>query len=178
MTNSAHAQILKDFILETKTLIAQMQEILDEAALDIGQAHRLQNFAQMMDRIMGGARILALDFIDQTHPIHKIADYTGICKGVGYKTAQLKLNLKFYQICVALLADATEVLQNLINEVEKQTPNLDLKTLMSSTFIDRLRWVSSKFSSEIDETSVVSVASKSQQMTQDEIDKLISKLGL
>jgi len=177
MSDITHNEILKDFIAETKSLIAQMQEILQEVEEDITLASRLENYGQLVDRIMGGARVMAMDIQEQSHPIHKIADYTGICKAVGYKTSQLKENVGFYQVCVALLMDATDILEELIQEVEKGSTNFNLKQLMSQTLIDRLKWVSEKFSTEF-RSSVEVKTGSSQKMTQDEIDKLMAKLGL
>lgn len=180
MSDITHNEILKDFIEETKSLIAQMQEILQEVEEDITLASRLENYGQLVDRIMGGARVMAMDMDikDPHHPIHKIADYTGICKAVGYKTSQLKENVGFYQVCVALLMDATDILEELIQEVEKNSASFNLKLLVPQTLIDRLKWVSEKFSTEFRSSVEIKTGNTSQKMTQDEIDKLMAKLGL
>lgn len=178
MSDFANEEILKDFVKETKSLIAQMQETLQDAEEDLTLAQGLESYGQMVDRIMGGARIIALDMKDKNHPIHKVADYTGICKAVGYKTSQIKDNAGFYQVCVAFLMDATDILEELMNQIEKGTTNLNMKEIMSQTLIDRLKWVSGKFSSEYRESVEIKSDSKVTKMTQDEIDKLIAKLGL
>ena len=178
MSNFANEEILKDFVKETKSLIAQMHETLQDAEEGLALAQGLENYGQMVDRIMGGARIIALDVKDKNHPIHKVADYTGICKAVGYKTSQIKDNLSFYQICIALLMDATDILEELMNQIEKGTANFNLKEIMSQTLIDRLKWVSGKFSEEYRESIEIKSENKASKMTQDEIDKLIAKLGL
>jgi len=178
MSNITHDEILKDFLQETKDLIAKMQEILEEAEQDIKLAPRLENYGQMVDRIMGGTRLIALDIKDKDHALHKIADYTGICKAVGYKTSQIRDNPAFYQICIALLMDATDILQELVKEVERGTTNVNLKEMMSKTLIDRLKWVSDKFSAEYRSSVKVGSGAVSSKMSQEEIDKLMSKLGL
>ena len=178
MSHIANEEILKDFVKETKGLIAQMQETLLDAEADITLAQSLESYGQMVDRIMGGARIIAVDMQDKNHLIHKLADYTGICKAVGYKTSQIKDNHEFYQICVALLMDATDLLEEMMNEIEKGSPSLSLKEIISQTLIDRLRWVSEKFSSEYRESVEIKSDSKVTKLSQDEIDKLMSKLGL
>lgn len=168
-------EILKDFISETKYLVMQLLGILEEAESGEDQSHRLETYGQVVDRIMGGAKSLALDIKDMNHPIHKIADYSAVCKAVGYKTSQIQGNPDFYSLCVALLMDATEVLNEILESLEKNQ-QMDIKEVVSQTLIDRVKWVSKKFSAEF-RSSVAINKQSPQKMTQDEIDALLSKLG-
>lgn len=174
MTNVDN-EILKEFQTESKNLIEKMNSILESCEDDPSQVQRLEEYGQTVDRIMGAAKSLAL-MLPPDHLIHKIADYTAICKAVGYKSSQIRENDQFYDICVALLADGTEVLQAMIDGLSKPVV---VKELFSKTFLDRLRWVSGEFSANIRASVDVTKASKDKgKMSQSDIDALLKKLGM
>ncbi len=168
-------EILKDFVVESKGLIAQMNSILEECEGDLSQAKSLEQFGLYVDRIMGAAKSIALT-VDSSHMIHKVGDYAAICKAVGYKTSQLHDNQQFYDICVALLMDGIEVLDAMISGLN--TGQSGIKELFSQTFLERLRWVSSVFSSDIRSSVDVGSEKGKQKLTQSDIDDLLKKLGL
>ncbi len=168
-------EILKEFQLESQTLIVKMNEILEGCEGDYSQVQSLEEYGQNVDRIMGGAQSLALGFSDKNHMIHKIGDYSAICKAVGYKASQIKGNEQFYDICVALLLDGTEVLTTMVSHLD--TGKTDLAELFSQTFLDRLRWVSSQFGADV-RASVAVKKAPDAKMGQEDIDALLKKLGL
>lgn len=168
-------QIVADFQLESKNLIDQMTEILDSCEGEFDNVKDLEKFGQTVDRIMGGAKSLAVMFTDQSHVIHQIGDYAAICKAVGYKASQIKDNPQFFNICVALLQDATETLDEMVESVTEQNAR-NVKELLSKTFLERLKWVSAQFGNEYRES--VEVNQNSGKMNQGEIDDLLRKLGL
>lgn len=169
------SEILKDFLIESKGLIEQMQEILEKCESDFSQAKSLEQYGQNVDRIMGAAKSLAMG-ADKNHMIHKIGDYSQICKAVSYKASQIRDNEQFYQICVALLLDGTEVLEHLIVQMGQKEPK-EFKELFSKTFLERLKWVSAQFSSEY-RSSVDIHKGQKTKLNQGEIDDLLKKLGL
>lgn len=170
---SIDIEILKDFADESKNLIEESVAILDKVEGDMTQAQKLGDYGNLVDRIMGGAKSMALG-LPSDHVLHLVSDYAALCKAVGYKTSQINNNEQFYDICVALLQDATETLEILLNNLSK-TPE-ELRKLVSNAFVERLRWVSSKFSKEY--RSTVSTADKTQKtLGQNEIDDLMKKLG-
>lgn len=166
-------EILKEFQDESKTLIAKMNEIIDKCEGDYSQVESLEDFGQTVDRIMGAAKSLAL-MVPPDHLIHRIADYAAICKAVGYKSSQIKNNEQFYDICVALLADGTEVLEAMIDGLSEK---VELKELFTKTFLERLRWVSNEFGAEVKSTVDVNKGKK-DKLTQNDIDELLKKLGI
>ncbi len=170
----ANDPIVEDFITESKNILVDLNEALEHAEGGGKYSSHLETYGQMVDRILGGAKTLAMT-MEGGHPtIEKIGDYAGICKAVGYKASQIKNNEGFYSVCVALLMDATEILEEMLNMLESDQP-INAKDVISKTLIERLKWVSSKFSAEYRE----SVAVKRQpKMNQDEIDSLLAKLGL
>lgn len=164
-------QILDEFLTEAQGLIDNMLETLEGIEGDFSQIQKLQDYANQVDRIMGGAKSLAL-MVDKTHALHLISDYTALCKAVGYKASQIKNNPQFYDICVALLLDASETLNLLLKRLDQ--PADQLKKQFSNTFLERLHWVSDRFSADVSAT----VSSSHKSMDQDSIDELMKKLGL
>lgn len=166
--------IIVDFIEESKNIIIDLNEALNHAEGGIRLSSHLETYGQMVDRILGGAKTLAMN-VDGGHPIiEKIGDYAAICKAVGYKASQIKDNEQFYSVCVALLMDATEVLVEMLDALENGQA-IDTKDMISQTLIERLRWASSKFSAEYRESVAVK---KVPKMNQDEINILLAKLGI
>ncbi len=171
---SQYADILKEFQVESKNLVAQMNEILEKCEGDMSLAQSLEEYGLFVDRIMGGAKSLALAIPEPEHIIHKVADYSAICKAVGYKSSQVWDNEPFYDICVALLMDATEVLDNMVDQllVADASP---VSKLINQHLIDRLKWVSAKFGAEVRASVAVD---KKVRMAQGDIDVLLKKLGI
>lgn len=162
--------ILNDFVKESKGLIGPMLELLEGLEGDFSQVQKLADYGNRVDRIMGGAQILAM-MVGPGHALHIISDYAAICKAVGYKASQITDNAEFYNICVALLIDATETLERLMDHLNDTTGQL--KKEFSSPFLDRLNWVSEKFSADFRS----SVGSNSE-IEQIGIEGLMKKLGL
>lgn len=175
--NDIDVEILKEFQLESQALTEQMLEILESIEGDFSQVKRLEEYGQTVDRIMGGAKSLAMSTTNAEHAIHKIGDYSALCKAVGYKASQIKNNSGFYDICVALLLDATELLEEMINSITENKPK-EVKQLLSKTFLDRLRWVSNQFSAEYRASVEVKENNAPKKLGQSEIDDILAKLGL
>lgn len=170
-------EILDEFKEESKALTEQMIEVLEEIEGDFSQVSRLNDYGGLIDRIMGGAKSLALSYPTE-HSIHRIAAYAEICKIVGYRGAQIQDNAEFFNICVALLLDATEMLDKMLDRIS-DIPNQGIQSLLTTTFLDRLHWVNSKFS----ETTRASVDFKKTHhseapLAQDGIDELLKSLGI
>lgn len=163
------SSILKEFIQESKLLINESLDTLELVEGDPKEVQKLEVYGNTVDRIMGGAKNLAM-LVDATHQMHFIGDYCGLCKAVGYKSSQIKGNDDFLMICVALLLDATETLKEMINKLS--VDRIAEKNILSKTFLERLQWVSSQFGKEIRDT--VGKASHGQE----EIDVLLKKLGV
>lgn len=174
--NGIDVEILKEFQIESEELIHQILEILESIEGDYSQVKRLEEYGQVVDRIMGGATSLAVSVTNKDHIIHKIGDYSALCKAVGYKASQINKNPGFYDVCVALLLDATEVLEEMVSSVADAKPK-DVKDVVSKTFLDRLRWVSDQFSAEVRASVAVKDSKAPKKLDQSEIDDLMAKLG-
>ena len=171
---SIDREIVEDFVNESKTLIEDLVDLLEGIEGDFSQVKKLADYGNNVDRIMGGAKNLAL-MAPPEHAVHMISDYTALCKAVGYKASQITSNENFYDICVALLLDATETLEVLLERIHE--PQAELKKTIPQAFAERLRWVSEQFS-ESYSMSVDTGAEPSKKMKQSEIDELLKKLGL
>jgi len=170
-------EFVVDFVIETRQLVEEMQELLEQAENGQDHAKCLEQYGQVVDRIMGGAKSLAMNMTGSSAAVTMIADYSAVCKAVGYKASQIKDNPNFLNICVALLMDATEVLGDMLVVVEKGQ-ELDMRSMVSQTLIDRVKWASSKFSAEYRETVSVKKEQSAVKMSQVDIDGLMAKLGL
>lgn len=168
-------EILKEFQAESKNLIEKMNSILENCEGHFDQVKSLEEFGMNVDRIMGAAKSLSIVVDDPKHMIHKVADYSAICKAVGYKASQIQDNEQFYDICVALLLDGTEVLGEMVDALGGSP--FELTEIFSTTFLERLRWVSAQFGAEYRATVDVHKGSKTK-LKQSEIDDLLKKLGL
>ncbi|MCS6838540.1 MAG: hypothetical protein NZ480_06800 [Bdellovibrionaceae bacterium] len=169
--------LLKDFQKESLNIVNQLHSILDGAEDNVESHTEIEKFGQMVDRIMGGARSIQILLPAKHNSIQwleQIGNYAEICKAVGYKASQIKNNDSLYQVCVAFLMDATEILENLIKSLER--PPQNLTPLINETFIDRLKWINQQLGTNL--RSSVSVSSNEEQATQSKIDELLKKLGI
>ncbi|KYG65409.1 hypothetical protein AZI87_12770 [Bdellovibrio bacteriovorus] len=170
---SIDKEIVEDFVGESKTLIEELIDLLESIEGDFSQVTKLADYGNNVDRIMGGAKSLAM-MVPADHPLHMISDYAALCKAVGYKASQITDNEQFFDICVALLLDATETLESLIDNIFEEGKTLREK--IPQAFIERLRWVSNQFSEEY--SMSVGTGTKDKKLKQSEIDDLLKKLGL
>lgn len=170
---SIDKEIVEDFVGESKSLIEDLVDLLESIEGDFSQVKKLADYGNNVDRIMGGAKSLAL-MAPPDHALHMIADYSDLCKAVGYKASQITDNEQFYDICVAILLDATETLRSLINNIHQSTAAL--KQTIPTAFIERLRWVSQQFNESY--SMSVEAGGAAAKMKQTDIDDLLKRLGL
>lgn len=173
-------KILEDFIIETKKLISSMTILLESVEGDDSRVDKLAEYGNQVDRIMGGAQSLAM-LMPPDHALNIIGDYAALCKAVGYKSSQIQNNAQFFNICVALLMDITEVLQELVDRVDE--PASVLRKTIPPTFFDRVKWVSDQFKGQYREsisygTKEAPSASDNIKLDQSNIDELMKKLGM
>ncbi len=161
--------ILKDFTEESLILVDQCIDLLETIENDPSEVEKLKDFANRIDRVMGGAKSLAL-IAPPEHALNLIGDYCAICKSVGYQGAQIQNNDQFYNVVVALLLDAVEMTKVLFNRLDSSVT--ELKKIFSITFLERLKWISLQYD-EIEKRR-----HDGKKMGQNEIDDLLKKLGL
>lgn len=162
-------EILKEFQDESKVYVAELADILEEVEENIENNQKLEKFGQVVDRIMGAAKTLEGAYQDES--LKHISSYSELCKLIGYKASQLKNQPEFCAVVVAFLLDATEMLDELIENVgsAKKTSQV-----LTATFLSRLQMISGRFDSSLRG----SVGVEDKASTQSEIDELLKKMGL
>ncbi|OQW48573.1 MAG: hypothetical protein A4S09_04025 [Proteobacteria bacterium SG_bin7] len=167
-------EILVEFKDESKRLVNEMAEILEEVDGQFSHKFLLENYGQLVDRIMGGAKNMATMGLAKGPGVEKIGKYAELCKLVSYKSSQVD-NEQLFTISVALLLDATEMLQEMINQFG--TPQeVDVKSLLNATFLERLTWIATKFDEKL--RASVAVNKEPSRKSQDQIDMLLRQLGV
>jgi chemotaxis protein histidine kinase CheA len=169
-------EIIVDFKVESKDLIKQMLQVLNEIEGEFDKREKLETFGQVVDRIMGGADTLVM-VLNDSEQIVTVARYAQMCKLVGYKASQLE-NEPLYNIVIAFLLDAVEMLEKIVDRLGTDR-EIDLKTALPKTFLDRLKWVANKFDSEARGSIAVEVAEK--EATDDQqilINDILKGIGI
>lgn len=172
--SSQDSLILAEFQKESKNLLGQMMEILEACALGPGHALRLEEYGNLVDRIMGGAKSLEVGLSLQNPALKTVGAYAEVCKAVGYQTSQIENHPDFYDICIQLLLDATEVLEELIDRLSNLQAS-EANSLINQKILDRLRWVSGKFG---EEARSIGGGGRKPKLNQKNIDDLLRKLGV
>ncbi|MCB0422848.1 MAG: hypothetical protein KDD61_17740 [Bdellovibrionales bacterium] len=169
-------ELLVDFKSESKELVDQMLELLEEAEDDgLDVKLKLDEYGQLVDRIMGSATSLCM-VVEDSRYLEKIGHYAEICKIVGYKGSQLE-NEQFFIVVVAMLLDATEMLQIMLKELGT-TSERDLKDIITDTFLERLRFINSQFDENLRGTVATQGRDDANSSTQSQIDSLLAALGV
>lgn len=136
-------EIVDDFVEESKDILTEALTLLERIETQPKLAKELQAYGNCIDRLMGGARTVAMG-VSKDHALHMVADYSAICKSLGYKASQINEKDAFFKICVAVLIDGTEILQELIKNIHCSTD--ELKKRFPQEFINRVQLVSDHFS--------------------------------
>ena len=154
-------EIILEFCDEADELCGQLEDLLDEYEEDLSKTAKLEEFGQVIDRIMGAAKSIEAE---------TIGHYCDLGKVISYKASQTK-DKELLTIVCAVLFDTIEIVQAMLKTVrlkkEESVAGINLET-----FGTRLKWLSEKFT-HIDRASVA-VESESQES----IDDLLKKLGL
>lgn len=125
-------EILNGFLEETRTLLNQLIEISDQFE-ETNNPALLENFGQIIDRIMGTAYTLELQ---------EIGRFCELGKKISYKASQAT-DKKLIELAGPILADAAEILQGMIEGLVKKERHPGKATL--EAFGTRLRWFLEKF---------------------------------
>ena len=165
-------ELISEFQSESKTLIGQLIELLESIESDYSQYKRLEEYGNIVDRIMGAAKTMAEAMPGLKNSLDSIGQYSELCKTVSYKGSQVSNNESLYNVVVALLLDATEMLQDMVTNIGDHAL-VDVKKVLSKTFLDRLRWISQQFDENL--RSSVDIKQKTNQAS---IEDLLKSLGI
>lgn len=131
------AEILSDFCQESKKICLELDAIIDDVDdEDCEQmSAELERFGQTIDRVMGASMSLGLT---------QIGRLCELGKTISYKASQVS-EQALLALVVASMADCTQTLKLMIDQVEKdhtkEIPNFNL-----NAFLERLVWLEGKFS--------------------------------
>lgn len=165
--------ILEEFKQESNELVDEIIEKLELAEEGLENRSNLEEFGQIVDRIMGGVQTMSM--ASDSKLLNQIGQYTKLCKIVGYKGSQIVNDEHFYNVVCAFLLDAVDMLKIMI-QVLGTKKEKNVKELLSQTFLSRLQWISEKFSDDV-RASVATKADK-EKKSQVEIDDLLKQLGI
>lgn len=157
-------EIIKDFCEESNALLLEAEGYLETAEEGLDQKQNLELFAQRIDRIMGGAKSLAMTYNAKT--LTGIGLISEFCKVLGYKSAQLEEE-DFYQLVIAFLFDSLDSMQGLLKALNEGNKDQDMDY---ERLVDRLKWISEKFDSSLRAT----LKSKAPA---EEVKELLKRLG-
>lgn len=163
-------EILGEFKAESKEFVVQMLAILEDIESQPSRIKRLEEVGLLADRIMGTAKSLVVQGFGGTD-VGRIASYGELCKLVSYKGSQIADQPQLASVVIALLLDATERLDQMMEELGSENgPSPD--SSLNETFLDRLRWVSQQFDQNLRGTVAVNGA----QLAQAQIDQILKKI--
>ena len=141
-------ELLNDFKSESLDLCRKMITILEHCEDNPADNSGLEQYGQLADRIMGGAKIFIMNVGDESGRMSVIATFTEIQKLLGYKGANLPANSGLLPVVIGFLLDSTE----LIEEVVRSLDGSDISAasrLVAKTILDRLTWVNAQFDASI-----------------------------
>lgn len=158
-------EIIEDFCKESETIYNELEEMLDDYE-DSKDPKKLEEFGQVIDRVMGAAKSVDADLTGM---------YCELGKTISYKASQ-SMDTALLDIVTAVLFDTVEILQVMnkaisVDKVEKVT-GINLEA-----FGTRLRWLADKFK-DIQRSSVAIAPKEKKLEDQKSIDDLLASLGL
>lgn len=179
-------ELYQEFINESYQICLELNTVLEETEDSPDLYHNLEKYGQMVDRIMGGAKTIAESFSSDfpaDHLIHRVGDYSALCKSIGYKASQIRKNDYFFNVCVACLMDATNMLKKMLGHLQnKNQGHFNIK--VTDTFMDQLRWINSQFKGNVRGSVASTIANNdpsganvTKPLEQTDIDDLLKKIG-
>lgn len=171
-------EILVEFTGESKQLITTLMDLLESIEGDYSQYNRLEEYGQVVDRIMGGVKSVAMSFAE-SHFIHDFSRYAELCKLISYKASQVSNNQNLFDVTVAFLLDATEMLDTMNSELSEQQEQT-AKEYLSKAFLDRLKWLANQFDASLRASVAINepTVQDDTNAMQKQIDDLLKQLGV
>jgi len=171
------SDLLTAFKEESEKLISELEDLLDELEGDFSSREKLNEFAQVIDRIMGSAQSLS-SFGFKQDEIIKLGNFAELCKQVGYRGANL-MDENFYDVTIAFLWDAIESMKKLLTSIGSKRQIKNISELLVSTFLSRLKWILEQFDYQsVIKTEYLQGEKEKIFKSQEEIDNLLESLGL
>lgn len=157
-------EVVDEFCEESIQLFNELEEILEEFEDDTTQTEKLEQFGQIIDRVMGSAKTIGAD---------EIATFCELGKAIGYKSSQVSDTALLEVVC-AIMFDSLELLKKMIIQI-KEGKSSSFEATSSAAFVTRLKWLKDKFN-DIERSSCA--ADPDANLSQTSIDDLMNSLGL
>lgn len=161
-------EIVIEFCDEATVLFCELGDLLAVLEENPVDSVHMEQFGQTIDRIMGAAKSIGAT---------EIGTFCELGKVIAYKASQTQEEA-LLTIVVAVLADATDLLSMMIEQLKTGNQN-SLKTLNTKAFGTRLKWLSEKFK-HIARASCSTTGSNNKEidLNKESIDNLLASLGL
>jgi hypothetical protein len=159
------SSIQQQFHTESQKLLFDLFRHLDKCT-SLNEAPLLSEFAQIIDRIMGGARSIAEIHGDETGYLDSLGDHAETLKKMCGKTVKLKNNEELFKKIVQHLREASIAMQKQLEDPKNNDYFFDPKFKIKADIINEV----------LDKELNVAVPPPNK-MTQAEIDKLMEKLN-
>lgn len=131
--------LVNDFTSESQQIVNDMQKVLEDIESGLRPNSDFAHFAQRIDGIMGCAKTLGLDGMEDLKlPLLAISNISEGCKTVGYKASQVK-DGNLASIIAGFMADALEILEQALDDLSSEIVTVDPQH--SDRIRDRLNWL-------------------------------------
>jgi chemotaxis protein histidine kinase CheA len=161
-------EIVDEFCNECSELIEELVEKLEEYEDNPKNSGLLENYGQIIDRMMGAAKTMGAEEIGTLCQMGKI---------IGYKASQ-NTQQALNEIAAGILFDTVDLLEILVGNLRDQ--KVDDHDFNIEAFITRLNWLAEKYkhidrgSCDIDQDGVDALNGAN---TTAELEALISQFG-
>jgi chemotaxis protein histidine kinase CheA len=159
------AEIIEDFCKESESIYNDLEAMLEDYE-DNQDSKKLEEFGQVIDRVMGAAKSV---------DANQTGLYCDLGKTISYKASQ-SMDKALLDIVVAVLFDTVEILQ-VMNKTIASDKIEKVSGINLEAFGTRLRWLADKFK-DIQRSSVSIGADDTKLDDQKSIDDLLADLGL
>jgi chemotaxis protein histidine kinase CheA len=166
LNDQSMKEVVIEFADESLGLFKQLEETLENLEDNPTSSKDLENFGQVIDRVMGAAKSIGAT---------EIATFCELGKLIGYKSSQVN-DVPLLNVVVAILFDAVDLLTKMVEKI-KTGDNEKLQKLNTEAFATRLKWLSDKFK-DIERASCTIKKEDTTNLNQDSIDDLMASLGL
>ncbi len=162
-------EIVIEFCDESDELLETMRDLLEEFEDDSSQSKLLEEFGQMVDRIMGAAETLGAEQVGHLCHMGKI---------IGYKSSQAD-QVSVQEVAGGVLLDLCDFLEVLLTDIRESKTS---HSLNYNAFTKRLSWLADKLK-HIDRSSCSFDEEKEKKeksggnKTTAELEKLIAEFA-
>jgi len=167
-------EVLDNLITEINPLVQQSIKVLEESEQQVAiQAQTFLMIKNSSERLIAECQKAKLQIKDNVL-LNFLEDFMDLCRVISTKASLIKNNEDFSSIANAMLLDAFEINSKILTQIEKKDGSKPSQ--IDSGFLERLRWFETLFNTSYKENIDIHEG-KGSQLEQNEIDRLLKKLG-